>query len=65
MGSSKQMIAVTRADTIWFVIVILAFLMGCMYAKFSEKIAALEDVVFIHGIYKKIEPKTGGQNGGR
>jgi hypothetical protein len=57
MGTSehKTLIAVTKADTIWLVICIIAFLMGCMYATFAEKIAALEDVVFIHGIYKDIE----------
>ena len=60
MGDSKQMIAVTKADTLWGVIVVLAFLMGCMYSGFSEKIGALEDIVFTHGIYKQIEPKPGG-----
>ena len=57
MGDNKHrtLIAVTKADTIWLVIVILAFSLGCVYARFSEKIAALEDVVFVHGLYQGVE----------
>lgn len=66
MGSNpEQPIAIMKSDNIMITlvfsllfIIVIVFFAGSKISTLEEKVSALEDVVFVHGLYKDLESEN-------